>query len=456
MPASSLHPNETDRLESLRSLSILDTAPEESFDIVTRLVRDLLNVPAVAVSLVDENRQWFKSCFGLDFRETDRASAFCSHSILGNGPMIVEDATKDPRFLDNPLVTGLSHVRFYLGVPLKIQEGLPLGTLCAIDTEPKKVTEKEVQIVRDLAVLIQDQLTLRLAVKKQLESQFKAVTAEKFASIGTLAAGVAHEINTPMQFVGNNSEFIASSISTLTSTLDALLDLPFEHGASGAKLGDSERVQKILEEADLAFLFKEIPLAIKQSKEGIDRITTLVTAMRDFSHSSQGGKRMEQINKSVETTLILTRNSWKYFLEMDLSLAPDLPLVECNLGEINQVVLNLVVNAVDAVTDRKHAGWEGQGLIRIRTFQRDSNVVLQVEDNGMGIPQKILSKIFDPFFTTKDVGKGTGQGLAISYDIIVRRHQGTLDVQSKVGARKTVFTVTLPIKAPFEGESPRA
>jgi signal transduction histidine kinase len=452
MPASSLHPRETDRLESLRSLSILDTPPEESFDIVTRLVSELLHVPIVAVSLVDESRQWLKSCVGLEFKETDRASAFCSHAILGDIPLLVEDATKDPRFVDNPLVTGPSHIRFYLGVPLKIQEGLPIGTLCAIDPEPRSVTEKQVQIMRDLAVLIQDQLALRLAVKKQLESQFKAVRAEKFASIGTLAAGVAHEINTPMQFVGNNCEFMASSFSTLTSTFDALMDLPFEHGASGAKLGDSERVQKILEEADLAFLFNEIPLAIKQSKEGIERITTLVTAMRDFSHSPQGGKRMEQINKSIETTLVLTRNSWKYISEINLCVAPDLPLVECNLGEINQVVLNLIVNAVDAVSERKAAGWDGQGLIQIRTFQSDSNVVLEVQDNGTGIPQKVMPKIFDPFFTTKAVGKGTGQGLAISYDIVVRRHHGSFEVQSTAGEQKTVFTVSLPITAPAEVE----
>ncbi len=376
MPATPLTPNESARLQSLYALGILDTPRETSFDIISRLLSELLNVPMAAVSLVDANRQWFKSCVGLDVTETDRDSAFCSHAILSDLPLLVEDATQDPRFQDNRFVTGPPYIRFYAGVPLRLEDGFAVGTLCAISAEPKKLSEKELRVLTDLAILIQDQLSLKLAIRKQMDSQLKAIQAEKFASIGALAAGVAHEINTPMQFVVNNCDFIAKSSLALTTTLKSLLDMPVQPAADGSRLRDSEPVRKIREEFDLDFLLKEAPLAISQTKEGIERVTSLVTAMRDFSHSPQGGKRMEQINHSIQTTLILTRNSWKQIAEVSLDLDPHLPLVECNLGEINQVVLNLIVNAVDAVRERRALGWEGKGHIQIRTLQRDSMAVL--------------------------------------------------------------------------------
>jgi len=439
--------NEAERLQFLYQEELLDTLPEKSFDSLTRLASEILQVPIALVSLVDKERQWFKSCVGLEVRETHRDFAFCAHAILDDEVLVVEDARTDERFLDSPLVQGEPQIRFYAGVPIKGGGELNLGTFCVIGREPKKLSEKELERLKDLASLVDDSLALRRTLRNQRKNRDSLVHAEKMASIGLLASGVAHEINTPMQFVATNTTFIQSGFQEIQDFLEKVQSLPVVPSPAGALLRDDIRVKEMAEDADLAYLLREVPMAISQNQEGIRRVTEVVAAMRDFSHEHQGVKIAEQLNEAVSSTVVLSRNSRKHTAEVKLDLAPDLPLVECNRGEINQVILNLLINAADAIADRIQMGMEGVGLIQIRSFQRDASVVLEVEDNGAGINPRVRPNIFDPFFTTKPFGKGTGQGLTICYDIVVHKHGGKIEVASPVGKRRTVFRVVLPIKA---------
>ncbi len=445
MPPASVPPDEEERLRSLNDYGILNTPPEKSYDIITRLVIELLGVPIAFLSFVDKDRQWFKSCMGLDVQQTDRNSAFCAHTILTKEPLVVADATLDLRFKDNPLVVGPPFIRFYAGVPLHTSDGSAPGTLCAVSTEPREITEREVKILQDLSMLVVDELNLKLTIRQIRERHQKALQTEKLASIGLLASGIAHEINTPMQFVASNTEFIQSGFEELKGIFEALQRLRVLPSPSGEMLQECEEMQALSKEMDLDYLLREVPLAISQTKEGIARVTEMVNAMKSFMHSVNTGKKWEQLNDAIAVTSTLSRNSWKYNSELKLELANNLPKVFCNVGEINQVVLNLIVNAAQAIEERIQMGWEGIGLILVRTFVDGQGVVIEIEDNGAGIPAKLITKIFDPFFTTKEVGKGTGQGLAISYDIVVNKHKGRFEVHSKPGSRRTVFSVFLPV-----------
>jgi len=268
--------------------------------------------------------------------------------------------------------------------------------------------------------------------------------AQKLESIGQLTAGIAHEINTPMQFVSDNIEYLndcSQHLFTLIETYEQNLS------SAGPERSWQERNREFNDAAqsvDFARIRQQVPAAIRECKEGIDRVIHIVRAMKEFSHP--GGATMKRIdlNESVRSAATVSRNRWKYAAELELELDPDLPNVDCLPAEINQLLLNLIVNAGDAISEKIGENSERLGCITVRTRADRDHVVIEVEDNGCGIPDAIRNRIFDPFFTTKDVGKGTGQGLAICYKIAVDMHHGTLAVASTPGAG-TCFTVTVPI-----------
>lgn len=271
---------------------------------------------------------------------------------------------------------------------------------------------------------------------------------QKLESLGTLASGVAHEINTPMQYIRDNLDFLAGGFDNLLGLLreakafalaarDA--DLP---PALAAQLAEW-RVRAA--EADLDFIAEETPAAIRQSSEGVDRVCDIVRAIKLFSHPDSADKAPESLEKLVTNTLTVSRNQWKYVAEVDADFPPDMPPVHCHAGEISQVVLNLVGNAVHAIEDK--LGKSGElGRIGIAARVEGANVVLKVADNGAGIDPKHYSKVFDLFFTTKEPGRGTGHGLSICHSIIARKHGGSLTFKSELGVG-TTFIVTLPIKS---------
>jgi PAS domain S-box-containing protein len=289
-----------------------------------------------------------------------------------------------------------------------------------------------------------------LTETKQHETQRKSMElqltqAHKLESIGQLAAGIAHEINTPTQYIGDNTRFIQESFASLQTLLPKYKEL-LQAAKQGAVPSDLiASVETASAEADLDFLMAEIPLAIQQSLEGLGRVTKIVRAMKDFSHPGVNEKTPIDLNHAIESTVTVARNEWKYVAELELDLDQNLPVVPCLPGEINQLVLNLVVNASHAIEEvvAKNPGSKGQITVRTRRIQ--NAVEIAVQDTGAGIPEAVRSKIFNPFFTTKEVGKGTGQGLAIARAVMAK-HGGTIDFKSEVG-KGTTFYVRLPLSS---------
>ncbi|WP_442481549.1 sensor histidine kinase [Aeoliella sp. SH292] len=268
--------------------------------------------------------------------------------------------------------------------------------------------------------------------------------AQKLECIGQLAAGIAHEINTPMQFIGDNSLYLEECVDRLLDITESYIEMLNIDSPSQAWEDRHQRSDAILAGYRYAELVREVPCAFAENRDGIDRVITIVRAMKDFSHPGTGSKVPTDINQLIHSTVAVSRNRWKYVARVELQLADDLPMADALPAELNQVLLNLVVNAADAIRDHDVDSSDPQGIITIRTFAAGGNVVIEVQDNGPGIPPHVKSRIFDQFFTTKEPGKGTGQGLAISHDIVVNKHSGEISAYSVVG-EGTTFTVTIPI-----------
>jgi two-component system NtrC family sensor kinase len=267
-----------------------------------------------------------------------------------------------------------------------------------------------------------------------LEQQLAQAT--RLESIGQLAAGIAHEINTPVQYVSDNTQFLIDSFDELLGALKTVRGMTTD-GAGASPLPGA------LEHLDLDYLAEEIPSALTQSQEGLTRISQIVRAMKDFSHPGQGRSEAD-LNRMIESTVQVSRNEWRYVSELELDLAPDAGLVACYEGELKQVLLNIVVNAAQAIAQhREQTGGQDLGLIRIRTERLESAVRITISDNGPGMSEDVRRKVFDPFFTTKPVGKGTGQGLSMAYAVVVQKHEGQLTVTSAPDEGST-FAITLP------------
>ncbi|MDH3767623.1 MAG: ATP-binding protein [Gammaproteobacteria bacterium] len=281
--------------------------------------------------------------------------------------------------------------------------------------------------------------------RRDLEQQL--MQAKKMESIGQLAAGIAHEINTPAQFVGDNTRFLKESfedILALNESYKKLLDSARSGPVPQEILDQTDSAVKA---ADPEYLVEEIPPAIDQSLDGISRISHIVRAMKEFSHP--GGKEREPVdlNKAISNTIIVASNEWRYVAEIETDLDESLPSVPCTPQSITQVVLNLIVNASHAIVDALGDSPTDKGLIQISTKRIDGYVEIRITDSGCGIPEEIRDRVFDPFFTTKEVGKGTGQGLAMAFSTIVEQHNGTLRLESTVG-QGTTFIIGLPLEAP--------
>ncbi|GEM_PF-1126711 len=266
--------------------------------------------------------------------------------------------------------------------------------------------------------------------------------AQKLEAVGRLAAGVAHEINTPIQFVGDNTHFVRDALDLLWELLAAYQRL-FEVATQGVVDPTVlEQVRLAEEAADLPYLQQEIPRALDQALEGVERVASIVRALKVFAHPDQPEQVAADLNQALRSAITVARNEWKYVAEVETDFG-DLPPVTCRLGDVNQVLLNLLVNAAHAIADVPRPDGE-KGRIRIRTAHEGDAVVIQVSDTGCGIPEAIRERIFDPFFTTKGVGRGTGQGLALARSV-VRQHGGTITVDSEVGVGST-FTIRLPVQ----------
>jgi PAS domain S-box-containing protein len=279
--------------------------------------------------------------------------------------------------------------------------------------------------------------------RKIMESQI--LESQKLESIGQLAAGIAHEINTPMQYISDNIYFIENSFDDIESLLDK-----FEKLFKAVKMGKIKsglllELESSIEELEMAYLREEIPVAIKQTLEGVARVSKIVKAMKEFSHPGTDEMTLIDINRAIQSTITVARNEWKYSCQVDTDLDISLPCVPCLPAEFNQAILNIIINAVHAIDDVVGRNSSVKGRIKVITCNYKEWAEIRISDTGPGIPKDIQSKIFNPFFTTKEVGRGTGQGLHIVHAIIVNKHGGTIRFESEIG-KGTTFIIRLPIK----------
>jgi PAS domain S-box-containing protein len=286
-------------------------------------------------------------------------------------------------------------------------------------------------------------LATDISQRRIMEGQLRQ--SQKLESIGQLAAGIAHEINTPTQFIGGNIRFVRDSFEALASFIRAAQALA--EGDRVPEAAELDTLRRAAKAADLDYLLGELPKALEESLEGVERVARIVHAMKEFSHPGTAEMVMVNLNRAVESTVTVARNEWKYVADVELRLDPALPVVPCHPGDINQVVLNLVVNAAHAIADTDRVRKGGKGYIEISTRTDGRWVEIRVADTGVGIPEGIRQRIFDPFFTTKEVGKGTGQGLFVCHKVVTEKHGGVITFESEVGVG-TTFAVRLPLQVP--------
>ncbi len=299
------------------------------------------------------------------------------------------------------------------------------GTFVEIQGILKDVTAQ----VRSQRELWRTNLELAEANSKLKSAQMLLIQHEKLASIGQLSAGVAHEINNPLAFLKSNHASMRAFLDTIEGAWREALEQ------------EPESLKEIGRRHELDYVFAEARSLGLESEEGFSRIVEIVGSLRNFARSDfGGGTALYDLNKGIESTLVVARNEIQFVADVELDLSP-LPLIRAGGGAINQVILNLLVNAAQAIEGQ---GRTGKGRIRVSTRQEKDDVCMEISDDGPGIPEESRLVVFDPFFTTKAPGKGTGLGLSISYDIIVRKHAGSMTLlESPLGG--ACFTIMLPI-----------
>ncbi len=296
-------------------------------------------------------------------------------------------------------------------------------------------------------IMLHDITARKKAELKAKEHEAKLQQIQKLESLGQMAAGIAHEINTPTQFVGDNAKYLQEAFADIESLLVAYDKLQDAIKNNNEVEEAAASAQSLMEEIDLDYLRKEIPNAIEHSIQGTQRISNIVQSMKYFSHPGKQTKEPTDINATIECAINIARNEWKYDADMSTELSPELHPVPCFPGEFNQAIINMIINATHAIKEAKQKDPERKGEIRIQTIKDEDWAQISISDNGTGIPEEIQNKIFDPFFTTKEAGVGTGQGLAIAYTTIVDKLGGDIAVTSEIGKGST-FTIRLPTEEP--------
>jgi two-component system, NtrC family, sensor kinase len=297
------------------------------------------------------------------------------------------------------------------------------------------------------AELVEQKARLAKALDELRLAQAKLLQAQKLEAIGQLAAGIAHEVNTPAQYVTDNVSFLQRAFDKLSRLIEAQARLVEAVRNGEATAQPLENVDAARKAAKLDYLSRQVPRALEQSLEGLGQVSSIVKAMKEFSHPSGAEKQPFDIHDLIESTSIVARNEWKYVAELQLDFDWSLPAVLLLRNEFSQVMLNLIVNAAHAIGAALSPGSNDKGKIVISTKAVGLNVEVRVSDNGSGIPEAARARVFEPFFTTKEVGKGTGQGLAIAYSVVVDKHGGTIHFETEQG-RGTTFIVSLPLSPP--------
>lgn len=329
---------------------------------------------------------------------------------------------------------------FSTGLPLEIPEEPMIrhdGKVLTCHTVKSPIFDAGGKVIKTVAV-IRD-----TTERKRLELELRQ--AQKLESLGRLSSGIAHEINTPIQFVSDETHFVRTALKKILSLSEKYraFVLKSERGELSPK--DITDIHAAEADAKLQFVIDNVPPSLEAILEGTNRVAELVQSMKEFAHPDRGDREPADINRALKTTTTICANEMRYVADVELDLG-ELPLVSCYVNELNQVFVNLLVNAAHAIGDVV-ASTSLRGKITISTRHVDSDVIVTIRDTGSGIPEAVRSKIFDPFFTTKEVGKGTGQGLALARLIIVDKHKGGLTFDTEIGSG-TAFHVRIPINPP--------
>ncbi len=475
--------NERNRLNALLRYNVLDTESEQGFDDLTALAAYICGTPIALVSLVDESRQWFKSKFGTDVTQTSREISFCAYTICQpQDLMIVPNTLKDERFAHNPLVTSDPHIRFYAGAPLVTPDGFAVGSLCVIDRVPRELNLQQQQALAALSRQVISQLELRVNVAKLKENinhrqqaekalrsknqglmlilnklrqtQVQLILSEKMSSLAQMVAGIAHEINNPINFIHGNLNYLNTGLQDLVD-LVSLYQKHYPH--------PHEEIKRKVDDIDVNFLIRDLPKILASMAVGTKRIENIILSLRNFARLDESEIKLVNIHEGLDNTLLILQhklNGTAVYPEIEvIKEYGNLPLIECYAAQLNQTFLNILTNAIDAIenlwsqnTNNIHSQHNSSHLqpakptIRIRTeISPENYLVVKISDNGVGIADATQKRMFDLFFTTKSIGKGTGLGLSISYQIVVKKHGGYLKYQTQLG-KGTEFIIEIPLK----------
>ncbi|MCB0334690.1 MAG: hypothetical protein KDD62_00250 [Bdellovibrionales bacterium] len=332
---------------------------------------------------------------------------------------------------------------------LNVQQNLPLGVPREVVIVNESTQEEHVSIysctpIYDGKASPEFFVFLLYDITEQRQLEHRLMQAQRLESVGHLAAGIAHEINTPIQYVRDNTLFVKRELENITNYIMGTTQFLNACQAEQKLKEQTGALVELFDSLDISFLMDELPQALDQTYEGAESVARIVKSIKEFSHPGSEEMQLTNLNNSLETTITVCKNEWKHVAEIDLQLDQDLPPTLCDPGEINQVILNIIVNAAHAIEEKQSITGHFLGKISISTRQEAGWVVLDIEDNGCGIPDELQKKVYDPFFTTKQVGKGTGQGLAMAFTSITKRHHGLIHLESKKN-EGTKFTIQLPV-----------
>lgn len=280
-------------------------------------------------------------------------------------------------------------------------------------------------------------------ITQRSELEAKLRQSQKLESIGQLSSGIAHEINTPTQYVSDNIAFLGVAFVSCLNII-RMTQTIINKDISKITQQEIDDIKTIFQDNDMDFVMTEIPLAIEQSSEGLQRVKKIITAMKSFSHTNQGKMSLVDIREAIESTITVSRSEWRYIAKLVTNFSDALPKLNCLRDEFNQVILNFIVNAAHAIEEKYGKKSNAMGCISINVHQQDNNIKITINDDGIGMRSELKERIFDPFFTTKELGKGTGQGLSMAYLAIVEKHKGSIEVTSQPNIG-TTFSISIPI-----------
>ncbi|MFQ5580792.1 MAG: PAS domain S-box protein, partial [Nitrospiria bacterium] len=433
---------------------IRDITKQKKADRERQLAATVFNASTEAITITDADKKILSVNPAFS-----RITGYSAEEVIGKTPQILQSGLLDANFykkmwdtintvghwqgeIMNKRKDGKFYPEWLSITKVKNQKGKVIQYIGLFsDITEKKNSEKKLSALNDDLKSANDKLNHEMAEREQMEIELRM--AQKLEAVGQLAAGIAHEINTPMQYLGDNVHFLKTAFEDYLEVIETYQKASLALSEVPGQEALIEEIKEAEEIADLSYLTEHLPKSFERTFEGIERVSTIVKAMKDFSHPDQREKSLTDINKGLTSTLTVARNEYKYVADIKTEFGK-LPHILCHAGEINQVFLNLIVNAAHAIGDEVKDTQE-KGKIYIKTEVENNNFVLiTIRDSGTGIPEEIRKRVFDPFFTTKEVGRGTGQGLAIARSTVKEKHGGSLTLESKVG-QGTTFFIRLPI-----------